>query len=231
MLLSMATIRRSWKDTIVYALFGIGSAAGTWFAHGWAAGASGIVWLIAWALTLFAGVMAIAFFWIAARESGRAACPGCGASVANLDAKVAFRAVACKGCGRYVACRSGELSMVADDFVSDSPVFAAPLPQNVSWPALCCACGAPSTRLVAVEHNESQTGRNVALGAAGLAVGVLAVRTGGGRTFRVEIPSCDQHTDGAKLDTTDSSTSGLEIKVRSYAFWRDFQDRNVGQKV
>ena len=227
----MATIQRSWKDTIQYLLLGVGSAAGTWFLHGWAAGASGLVWLIAWALTIFVGLMTIAFFWISARESGRASCPGCGAEVQGLDAKVAFRAVACKGCGRYVACRSGELSMVADDFVADSPIFLAPLPQNVAWPPLCCACGAPSTRLVAVEHQESQAGRNLALGAAGLAVGVLAVRTGGGKSFRVEIPHCDAHSDGAKLDTTDSSTSGLEMKVRSYAFWRELKDRNVGQKL
>jgi hypothetical protein len=227
----MATIQRSWKDTILYAALGVGSVGATWGLHRWAAGASGILWLIAWALTIFAALLTIGFFWISARESGRAACPGCGAAVQGLDAKVGFRAVACKGCGRYVACRSGELSMVADDFVADSPLFVAPLSQNVAWPQLCCACGAPSTRLCAVEHQESQAGRNLALGAAGLAVGVLAVRTGGGKSWRVEIPHCDAHSDGAALDTTESSTSGLELKVRSYAFWREFKDRNVGQKL
>jgi hypothetical protein len=224
-------IQRSWRDTVIYAAWGVGSAVATYFAHGWAAGAHGLVWLIAWALTLVAAVMALAFVWIAARESGRATCPACNAVVGGLDAKVAFRAVPCKGCGRYVACQSGAVSMVPDDYLHATPLFVARLPQNVTWPETCCVCTATATRTVTVEKKETQTGRNLALGAAGLAVGALVVRTGGGNLWRTEVPHCGEHHDGAEIDTTDESTSGLDIKFRSYRYWQLFRDLNAGQKL
>jgi hypothetical protein len=215
-------IQRDWPATIAWVVFTVVCGAGAFFSWRWG-GFFGV------ALAVVAGFFALGAGWLALRESGRAACPGCDKPLGGLDAKVAERFVECSACHRYCVCRKGEVSLVPEDFVADAPFFKVRLPGQIRWPEVCCVCGSATTRALPVSAVESKTGSNLALGVGALAVGAIVVRTGGGARYTVEIPHCDAHTDGAKLDVV--SEEECWVHFRSHAYWRAFTDLNHGQKL
>ncbi len=217
----MTRIERSWAATVGWAVAGCGFAVGAYYAWCWG-GFFGVL------LSLVSALITFTCAWISARESGRASCPQCQAPLAGLDAKQAERFVYCKKCQRYIVYRHGQLSAATDE-ISEFHSFRVKLPSRVVWPDSCCVCNAPATRSLPISGKESQAGRNLALGVVGLAAGSLVVRTGGGVGYTVEVPHCDEHTAGAKLDV--QGENEMELALRSHRYWRAFVDLNIGQTL
>jgi hypothetical protein len=69
-----------------------------------------------------------------------------------------------------------------------------------------------------------ETGRNLAHSAAGLALGKLVVRTGGGTLITVNAPHCAEHMDGVALE--DPAVGLLRILFRSYRAQQEFRKHN-----
>ncbi len=219
-------IGRSLGTTLGFAALLVASAAGLYFL--WV---SHWMWLFRWGGIALCGFGLLGGFGGVTWLSGAAACPRCNRKISGIDTSGDTPVHTCEGCGSYFEVKQGNLIFVADDHLADKPIFPVPLPAQISWPHGCCVCRGPATRQVPVTRSESQTGRNVALGVAGLAVGALVVRTGGGASFTVEVPHCELHQDGAELEIKDASESKLEIKFRSVAFAREFHALNVGQRL
>jgi hypothetical protein len=219
-------IGRSWGSTIGFGVLLVVSVACIyflWMSH-W-------MWLFRWGGLILCGFGALGGVGGVVWLSGAAPCPSCKRNISGIDTSGDTPVHTCEGCGAFFEVKAGNLVFVAPDYLADQAIFPVPLPAQIAWPHGCCVCRAPATRQIPVSASESQTGRNVALGVAGLAVGALVVRTGGGASFTIEVPHCEQHSDGAALEIKDASESQLEIKFRSVAFARDFQGLNVGQKM
>ncbi len=175
------------------------------------AGGNGWFWVGA-VLFGLAGVV-----WAMASGMKGAACPACGKKhweITEADLE------ACLGCGTYLTGDSEAIWLVDANHVAEKPTFALELEESFYWPNSCCACGVEATRTIAVSFSSSQTGRNIALAAAGLAAGALVVRTGGGASGEVNIPHCDAHDDGATFKKEKL------LLVRSHAFLRGFNEVN-----
>ena len=191
-------IHRSWGATIGWAMAAVAFGAIAYSLWQWG-GFFGVAFAIG------AGLIAVVSVWISVRESGRAPCPACGKNLAGLDAKAAERFAQCKACDRYSVSKSGQLSLVADDFVAREHSFKSRLPGQVQWPHVCAVCAAPATHMV--ELHESK----------------------GPVSYVTEVPHCDQHSDGVKL--APESEEICWVHFRSYAYWTDFTSRNHGQKL
>jgi hypothetical protein len=219
-------IGRAWGSTIGFAALFVVCAVCIYFL--WV---SHWMWLFRWGGLILCGLGVLGGFGGVVWLSGAAECPSCHRKMSGIDTSGDTPVHTCEGCGSYFEVKQGTLVFAAPDHLADKPIFPVPLPAHISWPDGCCVCRAPATRHIPVTDTESHTGRNVALGVAGLAVGALVVRTGGGASFTIEVPHCEQHHDGAALEIKDASESQLAIKFRSVAFARDFQGLNVGQKM
>jgi hypothetical protein len=191
-----------------------------------AAAAAGAVWAGArggfWGWAIAAALAVTALLALVGARLREAPCPSCGAVVYGISEG---SYASCSGCHRYLTGNGAELWLVPEDTIATSPSFGVTLPESLHLPALCAGCGARATRLIEVRHRSGQTGLNVALGVASLAAGGLLVRTGGGSSWTLAVPHCDDHDDGAALDKT---VRGLVLKVRSYAFQRAFLALNAG---
>jgi hypothetical protein len=150
-------------------------------------------------------------------------CPACGQENTELkDGE--FRPCVNRKCQRYLAGNGSQLWLVADDVVMNAPTFGAVLKEQFGWPAGCCVCGQPATRVVPVTLHVKDTAKNLAHSAAGLALGRLAVRTAGGTLVTVNAPHCAEHMDGVALE---SPTVGpLRILFRSHRVQQQFRKHN-----
>ncbi|MBX3214647.1 MAG: hypothetical protein KF850_21610 [Labilithrix sp.] len=130
----------------------------------------------------------------------KAACPTCGATIAELDPTT--DAVRCPTCGDYARVMSGLLAAVPHDFVAREPLFAIPLELALfGLPAICAECGAPDARhLVRVVVSVHGT--------------PLAVDT---PAEVVEIPHCREHDSGAAADIGTVRVRSRELAIEAEA--------------
>jgi hypothetical protein len=176
--------------------------------------------------SILAGLGAFALFVLAAvlalatgMRSGP--CPKCRES--NIQVRSGdFRE--CEGCGEYLTGDGKDLWVADPDAVAEKPVFGALLPERFAWPDGCVVCGNGTTRTVPVSITITQTGKNLALSAAELAIGRITVRTGGERVYSVDVPHCAEHNDGVALE--DPTIGGLRILFRSHVYSKAFRQRN-----
>jgi hypothetical protein len=148
-------------------------------------------------------------------------CPRCGTLNVELRAG-AYRD--CPGCGEYLTGDGRDLWLAEGSTVADKPSFGALLPERLVWPEGCAVCRAPSTRIVPISITVAQTGKNLAVSAAALAVGRVVVQTGGERVYSVDVPHCGEHNDGAVLENP--TIGGLRILFRSHSYSTAFRQRN-----
>jgi hypothetical protein len=152
-----------------------------------------------------------------------APCPACGHENTELkDGE--YRRCHNPKCQRYLQGDGAALWLVPDDFVANAPTFGAVLPETFGWPPGCCVCGQPATRIVPVSLHVKETGRNLAASAAGLALGRIVVKTGGGTVVTVNTPHCEAHMDGAALE--DQAVGPLRILFRSHRYQQQFRKHN-----
>ena len=150
-------------------------------------------------------------------------CPDCGTENTELkDGE--FKPCINRKCQRYLTGNGSELWLAPDDTVATAPTFGAVLKEQFGWPAGCCVCGQPATRVIPVTLHMKETGRNLAHSAAGLALGRLVVRTGGGTLITVNAPHCAEHMDGVALE--DPTVGPLRILFRSYSAQQQFRKHN-----
>ncbi|MDC3962209.1 hypothetical protein KEG38_50790 [Polyangium jinanense] len=125
----------------------------------WASARLGVAFLpailfpswITWTLTVLL-VLGVVFLIVAAfMYSYVAACPGCGGLVQGLSLKMDCVGHQCDHCKRFVEVEGGRIVLTPPDRVSDVPSFGVLLRGSPGeLPAICCTCGAPSTRMRAL---------------------------------------------------------------------------------
>ncbi len=164
-----------------------------------------------WAGGLFSLLVALVLLG-SAEPGNKASCPSCGNEIRTNDQKIQK----CSQCHCYVEYKKSEIISLDKDTILEEPLFEASLPERFYWPNGCCICGKKATKLEELAIEKSQTGRNIALGVAGLAVGALIVRTGGGYNITLQVPHCDLHSAGIKMKDAKS------ILFRSYRYYLDF---------
>jgi hypothetical protein len=176
--------------------------------------------ILVWPSTIVFVAVAAYFAYRAAEKSGVAKCPGCGYPVTGLSTG-ANRGVACRFCGKYLEGTAGSLRLTAEDELAPEPIFETLLPRKLEWPAGCCVCRAPATRMVQLTVKL----RDEAPLAPDLAVRIASIGTlklVGVRTLTVDVPHCDQHQDGAAITYASDSLSELAIKFRSHPYFVAF---------
>ena len=168
-----------------------------------------------WAVVVGLGAIVIAV--TAFQDSGIATCP-----IDGTTLSVGSGLNECPKCRHFFENQAGKLREIDHDTVKGLPFFGIPWAEiSDHMPPLCCACGAPATRTVAVRMETP------------LGTGVITTRAA---RFSIEMPHCASHENGAdigsdsrrramddpKRTVTDDSESFLAIRVRSYAFYRAF---------
>lgn len=130
----------------------------------------------------------------------KAACPTCGATIAELDPST--DAARCPTCGDYARVMSGVLAAVPHDFVAREPLFAIPLElARLGLPPICAECGAHARHLVRV------------------AVSVHGTTLAGDAPAEiVEVPHCQQHDAGAAADI-----GALRVRARALSIEAEAQ--------
>jgi hypothetical protein len=166
-------------------------------------------------------LVAIAAFLVLGTGLKSGPCPGCRTLNVELRAG-AYRD--CPGCGEYLTGDGRDLWQADGVTVADKPSFGALLPQRVVWPEGCAVCRGPATRIIPISITLAQTGKNLAISAAALAVGQVVVRTGGERVYSVNVPHCGEHNDGAVLESP--TIGGVRILFRSYSYSTSFRRQN-----
>lgn len=169
-----------------------------------------------------AGVIALLFAGGAFFGSGEASCPVCSEKIRGLGWMAS-----CPKCLHYFVVVDNQLREIAPDSVREVTVgFAIPMPYGAcTMPAICCACGAPATRTV----SKTLTVQNGS--------GLVTV---GATKFSIDMPHCARHDNGAVIGSAwqqrrsdDPPPAGFDwqhsvfaIKVKSYAFYREFLRSN-----
>ena len=171
-----------------------------------------------------AGVCVLVGLLLAASSGFREGpCPACGTQ--NTEIKEGeFRRCHNAKCSRYLQGDGASLWLVPDDFLATAPTFSAVLPETFGWPSGCCVCRQPDTRVVPISLHVKETGQKLASTAAGLALGRIVVRTGGGTIVSVNTPHCDAHMDGAAL--LDPAVGPMRILFRSHQYQQLFRNHN-----
>lgn len=133
-------------------------------------------------------------------------CPACGARQKHLGG-----IHRCDHCLTYGEVEKGQYYELELDRVHNSPIFAARVNEQCFMPKLCCACGAPSTRVQRLR--------------------IVRKRF----AFDLSVPHCYLHTGGADLATEHVKREKLwdevpVVKVASYRFYCEYlkQNRLVG---
>lgn len=201
-------LRRSWKETgrgVLYAATFLIAAV--------------ICFLLGW--TLF-GVVAVAGGVILLLAAGLGGfdgqCPVCASPLARVAKSGLTR---CDRCFNYSSAHNRQLTPVGEAYFASFPAFAIPLPRGRGFnlPPICCVCGAPATR--------RELARFSAVARPGLVMSQVA-------HLSVDVPYCDQHQAGAELyfphgERDVAPGEALELKVRSYRFYKTFLELNRGQ--
>lgn len=157
-------------------------------------------------------------------SSGEAACPVCSEKLRGLGWMYLG---ACPECLHYFEVVDNQVREIAPDSVREVTVgFGIPVPYGAcTMPAICCACGAPATRTV----SKTLTVPN--------GTGPITV---GATKFSIDMPHCARHDHGAVIGSAsqqrrsddpqrtafDTQHSFFAIKVKSYAFYREFLRSN-----
>jgi serine/threonine protein kinase len=161
----------------------------------------------------------VSFFSLAGylmlKDSWKGQCPYCEKITGSLNRSDSIQN--CEKCKKAIFYADKSISVVPADYSSKEPVFKLSLPNELTWPNKCCACGKKATRFVEVSKKKSAAGRNVATA---VLTGGMVIRTGGGKQMFIKVPHCDSHTDGAEI------SDEKELKVRSYSFFQEFEKMN-----
>ncbi len=174
-------------------------------------------------IALIPGVLALILSWMAIGGSGVAPCPDCGQAIGGLSTR-SNDGVLCEGCKKFVEGKDGTLRVTDAARIAEQPLFGAILPESFNWPEGCCVCSKPVVRRDAVSVSlptTASTGTNVAVTAL---TGGVVTRSGGGVTYTVQVPHCNDHKEGALLGA--GSGSSVRIRFRSYPYLRAFCELN-----
>jgi len=178
-----------------------------------------VIGAITLALALLPGLLGLAALYMAVAGAATAPCPGCGAKIDGLSTG-ANDGKLCEGCKKYLEGENGRLWLTDEARVAETPLFGAVLADTFGWPDGCCVCGEPVARKLPVTLTVSTAKSGLGSLAVGAATGGMLLRTGGGKTFTVEVPHCAQHDDGARLASDTNET--VKIAFRSYPYQRAF---------
>jgi ssDNA-binding Zn-finger/Zn-ribbon topoisomerase 1 len=186
---------------------------------GYSAWQSGGFWT--WVGAVVSGVIGLILGFSSKFREGP--CPACGQL--NMELKEGeFRRCFNTKCQRYLQGDGVSLWLVSDDVITSAPTFGAVLPEKFGWPPGCCVCGQPATRVISISLHVKETGRKLATTAAGLALGRIVIKTGGGTIVSVNTPHCESHMDGAALE--DPAVGSLRILFRSHQYQQQFRTHN-----
>jgi hypothetical protein len=167
---------------------------------------------------LFLGVV----FWSVTTPSRNSSCPKCSHPIEGIEDEV----TQCSECKTYFESNGSSLKFASADTVAAKPIFKVELPDEFAWPNRCCKCPANATRVIEFSISKSATGKNLLIGAAGLAAGALIVKKGGGWSAGVDAPYCDECQDGISIE---KKGDGFLILFCSFDFYSDFMELNECQ--
>jgi hypothetical protein len=182
--------------------------------------------ILNWVLVVLFLLIGLAFTIPALTMCGTAPCPSC-RMVARGLRMGRNQGVLCKGCVQYLEGENGQLRVMADDRVADAHVFAAPLPEQFSWPDGCALCGERTTRMVPTTLEvkaESSIGREL-----GVAIGSLGfLRADDKVVHTLQVPHCQVHGNAVILRPAgmNSTITGLLVAFRSQRMFRRFCEEN-----
>ncbi len=159
-------------------------------------------------------LIALALFGLRLPDK-KSICPNCDCGVEVVDDEL----TQCPLCMAYMDQEGTTISLVKPGTVLAEPTYKVTPPGEFHWVNRCCLCPSDPTRMLEFSIDKSHAGRNLLLGAAGLAAGALVVRTGGGYSGGIEAPHCDRCEGGINLEKVDD---GFAILFRSYDYYRDF---------
>ncbi|MFT5289688.1 MAG: hypothetical protein ACI8QS_000775 [Planctomycetota bacterium] len=162
--------------------------------------------------------IALAFFGSMLPDK-KSVCPNCDGGLEIQTDEL----TQCQNCKAYAEQEGTTISLIKPGTVLDVPTYKITVPDEFHWPNRCCLCSSDPTRMLEFTVEKSQAGRNLLMGAAGLAAGALVVRTGGGYSGGIEAPHCDECEDGLHLEKADD---GFAILFRSYDYYRAFSEVN-----
>ncbi|WP_437978533.1 hypothetical protein WMF11_19420 [Sorangium sp. So ce295] len=222
-----STVTRNTGSTLKYAVITAVLVGLSFLCFRAMIGRSGLLWVLCLAGGLGFAVFALGSLLVAKDLAGTATCPRCRATLEEIELNHTDDPAFCDTCQAAYLVDKRVLTVLADDYVHPTPGFPAPVTsETISWPAGCCVCARPATRGVEAKAHDGETGTNAAVAAAGLALGSIAVRTGGGTTYTLRIPHCAEHDDGAKVEIESNNKPPLKIRFRSYAYQRRFLELN-----
>ncbi|WP_437732683.1 hypothetical protein [Sorangium sp. So ce1335] len=222
-----STVTRNTGSTIKYVVIAAVLAGLSFLCFRAMSDRSGLLWLLCLVGGLGLAVFAFGAILVARDLAGNATCPRCQATLTEIELNHTDDPAFCDTCQAAYLVDKRVLTVLADDYVHPKPGFPVPVTsETICWPEGCCVCAKPATRGVEAKAEDGQTGTNVAVAAAGLALGSIAVRTGGGTTYTLRIPHCAEHDDGATLETKSGNEPPLQIRFRSYAYQRRFLQLN-----
>ncbi len=185
-------VTRSWTSTLIalfFALVMLGLACYLASVNRTLQGAAGaLIFLICF----------LACMIIATTRSYMGVCPACGSPQKRMGG-----IHRCDDCLAYGEVVKGEYCELEPDRVVTLPTFAARVPEQCHMPKLCCACGAPSTRVQRLRIIRKEF------------------------AFNLDAPHCDLHTGGADLATEQVKNGKVwneipVVKVASYRFYCDY---------
>ncbi len=222
-----STVTRNTGSTIKYAVITAVLAGLSFLCFRAMIDRSGPLWLLCLVGGIGFAVFAFGSLLVARDLAGTATCPRCQATLAEIELNHTDDPAFCDKCQAAYLVDKRVLTVLAGDYVHPQPGFPVPVTsETISWPEGCCVCAKPATRGIEAKADDGQTGTNVAVAAAGLALGSIAVRTGGGTSYTLRIPHCAEHDDGAKLEIKSGNEPPLQIRFRSYAYQRRFLQLN-----
>jgi hypothetical protein len=222
-----STVTRNTGSTIKYAVITAVLAGLSFLCFYAMIDRSGLLWLLCLVGGIGLAVFALGSLLAAKDLAGTATCPRCQATLEEIELNHTDDPEFCSKCRAAYLVDKRVLTVLADDYVHPKPGFPAPVTgETIRWPEGCCMCAKPATRGIEAKAHDGQTGTNAAVAAAGLALGSIAVRTGGGTTYTMRIPHCAEHDDGAKLEIASANKPPLQIRFRSYAYQRRFLELN-----
>lgn len=176
------------------------------------------------AISFFLVLGAIWILWEAAYPWYKAAeCPSCGEGIKEPTKRKKGERARCDHCHQYLQRISAEFELVDERTIEPKPAFQSLLPEEFRWPSQCCVCGGKVAGLREHSDTETQLGRNLLLGAAGLAAGAVVVRTGGGETISVRVPYCEDCKGGLRIRKIEGKHY---VAFRSYSFYLRFCELN-----
>jgi hypothetical protein len=158
---------------------------------------------------LIPAILAVILLFMSFGGSGSTTCPSCGVQLSGLSTK-SNDGVLCAGCRHYVEGKDGLLWQTDENRIADEPIFTSPLPEQFTFPGVCCICARPAV----TREKISLRMQNASSVVTAATVGVTS-----STTVSVEVPHCAEHKEGARLSGTPESTL---IRFRSYPYLNAF---------